>query len=174
MAGKEKGKKWFRRARIALLILCIISVTYIVVHTIIAENTMGPFLRGEKNGKWYVTKEGGYTITARNFKLFHFYGEVHVERSGSNRIAVGKEQPPTCALIAWRFVSETEYGLMITVPQEKGIHAYLIKITEEGEYISENILSLEEEAFVKTFLDDNKQEILGLIQKYKSFGGSGS
>ena len=171
---RMKAKKLFRRLRIAGTVIVILAMVYLGVHFVCCEAVMGPFLNGEKTDGWfgwYVEKDSEFEVSARRFGLMKFYGEVHVQRTGSNRIAVGKEQPPTCGLIVWRGVGFVDYGLMITVPQEKGFHAYLIKITEEGEYISENILSLEEEAFVKTFLDDNKQEILELIGKYQSIGG---
>ncbi|MBO4767151.1 MAG: hypothetical protein J5532_07625 [Lachnospiraceae bacterium] len=170
-----KAKKLFRRLRIAGTVIVILAMVYLGVHFVCCEAVMGPFLNGEKTDGWfgwYVEKDTEFEVSARRFGLMKFYGEVHVVRTGGRRIELGGEEPkPTCGLIVWRGVGFVDYGLMITVPQEKGIHAYLIKITEEGEYISENILSLEEEAFVKTFLDDNKQEILELIGKYQSIGG---
>ncbi|MBQ6106467.1 MAG: hypothetical protein IJL03_11120 [Lachnospiraceae bacterium] len=172
MSGKMKRKKWFRIATYVALILCAVFVIYVIVHFICSETTMGPFLRGEKKGKWFVTEEDGYTITAKRFKLFRFYGEVHVEKTGSNRVVLGTDQKPTCCLFAWRFMSSTDYGLMITtVPEGQGIVAYLIRLSEEGEYISEGILSIEEETFVKSFLEENKQDVLALIRKYKAIGG---
>ena len=172
MSEKMKKKKWFRIATFVALILCVVFVIYVVVHFICSETTMGPFLRGEKKGKWFVTEEDGYTITAKRFKLFRFYGEVHVEKTGSNRVVLGTDQKPTCCLFAWRFMSSTDYGLMITtVPEGQGIVAYLIRLSEEGEYISEGILSIEEETFVKSFLEENKQDVLALIRKYKAIGG---
>lgn len=169
-----KKARGFRWVIIIAIVAIVMLIVYGIVHYICSYITMGPFLVGEKNGKWYVQDDGTYMISAKNFGFMEFYGEVHIERAGSNRVYIGyqKEQPPTCCLFAWRHLKSTDFGLMITtVPGGQGIVYYLVLITEQGDYIPEGNLSSEQEAYVRTYIDSNKAEIINLISKYYSVGG---
>ena len=135
-----------------------------------------PFLKGEYDGRWYKFESGVYTVEAKTWKWNLFYGEVHILRTGSNRIVVNSEVDPktTCGLIAWRKMRSTDFGLMISDYSESGIRAYLIELTERGEIDQKKFeelgLSKEEQDFVRTYIEETRKEIQTMMELYHSIG----
>lgn len=172
MEGISKKKKRIRRIALTAVVLVGVAILYWGVHRVCSEVTMKPFFRGDEEGLWYAFEDGDYEISARGFYLFDFYGEVHVQRKGSNRVVLGsEEQKPTACLLAWRYMSSTKFGLLITtVLEEKGIVAYMAKIDENGNLLNGSGFSGESQAVINSFIENNKQEILDLIGIYKSIG----
>ena len=159
-----------------VFIAFVLAGVYLLVHHACAEKTMKPFLKGEYDGRWYEFESGVYTVQAKTWKWNLFYGEVHILRTGSNRIVVNSEVDPktTCALMAWRKMRSTDFGLMITDYSGSGIRAYLIELTERGEIDQKKFeelgLSKEEKAFVRTYIEENRKEIQTMMELYHSIG----
>lgn len=170
----KKTSRWFRRIAILAIVAVVLGLVYLGVHFICSRVVMGPFLEGEKKDSWYVTSDDTYLVSARGFGLMEFYGEIHVERAANRRVVIGsgEEPKPTCGLIVWRGVGFVDFGLMITtVPEGKRIVYYLITIDENGKYVPDGTVTGESEEFVKTFIEENQDEIQGMLQKYHSIGG---
>ena len=173
--GKNENSILHVLAFVAFIALVLAGV-YLLVHHACAEKTMKPFLKGEYDGRWYEFESGVYTVQAKTWKWNLFYGEVHILRTGSNRIVVNSEVDPktTCALMAWRKMRSTDFGLMITDYSGSGIRAYLIELTERGEIdqkkFEELELSKEEKAFVRTYIEENRKEIQTMMELYHSIG----
>ncbi len=173
--GKNENSILHVLAFVAFIAFVLAGV-YLLVHHACAEKTMKPFLKGEYDGRWYKFESGVYTVEAKTWKWNLFYGEVHILRTGSNRIVVNSEVDPetTCALMAWRKMRSTDFGLMISDYSESGIRAYLIELTERGEIdqkkFEELELSKEEKAFVRTYVEENRKEIQTMMELYHSIG----
>ncbi|MBQ3894962.1 MAG: hypothetical protein II739_06510 [Clostridia bacterium] len=171
MEETKESSGWLRRIILLAAVLAVLAVGYLAVHQYCSWKTMRPFMKGTKDGKWYTFDVAdGYEIWARPFSTTNFYGEVHVQKKGANRLNIGSgaENENALALFAWRKMSSTDFGILISRPTGSGISAYFVLINEFGDYIREGAFNEEEEAFILEFLRENKSEIKYLISLYHS------